>query len=1638
MSWMIYALLGVGIIVLIICIFLLTRRKHTYMVEGMLDYFNIEDYLKTLQTTQGRYIRIRPSSSSTSGDGYITFSQIQVYDMNGNNIAKNKTVSATSYANISAPVSSTVDGSEVPKATAANVWTSGSSDRNNTYWELDLGSVQQIAEITCLGQADGNSTINARLKLMRVEVLNENKVVSVTREFLTTDVIQTITMPNSINLTPEPSSPIVSPINPLILPINSKQPEVYALGPVTNSRDRAEFMCNAQGATLATSGQLNEAQKNGAEWCAKCWVKNSQDLVYYPMQSSITGCGSIGLNQSSASEARAACFGIKPPQGFNMEILPFFPNKNNTIGKWSQYNSTSVYNGSTTFTVPDIDGINTFVSINNWGFTFSTTDPSTPSSWITNRPDLAGNQLFSILKSDSPLNFVYEEGTRISTIPSPIQTVTIKVFGTIPDSVKETMNQSLNLCRRLFLGSINDVDKFINIKYADLKPYIRPTVGYTNLCYPEIEIRFDSNTSSYKTFKASDSRLNHNTSKCNELLTTDMLGLLPYPARNFIINWVYNRTIRMIEFKEPAEAAAGATQAQKNAAINDKKKLLQYMKATVGGNPIALDITNKFILNLIAQSFYEAMGGNYIMSNIYDIHTIGGSILDIRFDLTKHADVSALQAEAVSLKQKYVKLRNSNITQDILDTAKENYIYALSENQEKQTDNMYPPVLGVVGRFFYTYVSGIFNITGFTLDARGVTSFIPELNGGIQVAKGSDPGSLNYEPVIKYTLNTSEPLDCSNTETLNRIMEDYVEASQADLAKVLKDATPSMDTSLGSIRITQIIGATQVSRSQCAIKWKETLWNDISNIPIAPATTDITRNALISYSVDQDNWYVSEINLDANGFVYLPSSSLPECKFNPEKYREFIISRSANFSIDQLKTDYINNNFNNGKGTPCNHILPKYKFSPKDYAEANSDLKTRFNSGGVLDEFGLIEHYKNTGIFENRVLRLGQPIAEFKSNNISTPINIRQPMPANNTLDNASKACPSTTCEDLKVLYNLADGYNSDPTAVGSILRIRRAYTTNTYQCDVEADMNYDSMVEDTTGKIVKKGSFRVDDAGTQIAVTKTLPSGIKMGEKLALNVYMDLATCTIMFSSSNGPGSGTAIQENTPALYKPMEYATEYQKVNTKSLSSSIDKVAQVVSDAANTATSILSTYRTQTIAAVGNLAFLGTCPDAKCSKNENLNTMLLYYKSQNQGKKQINTVLRVGTLDEQTCDLTFQEDTLAAGTTSGSYRIASSQTAGMRFKMSPGTSPCSFSVTSMTSVLPAPPPDTVNNMANKPNSAICSEVYGISGYNYTPSTAAAKCASYGGVLATYKQLEAAQKSGADWCSSGWLADMSGTAYYPITTSTYAGCGSGSAGIKTYTDGTAGANCYGVKPREGQYDDVLPFSDTSWNQPDACETVVTYVNPYKETFVDYGKPIQVSESTFPLNSERFGMARKMDRPILDNLFKEPLRQDTQPSEIGPQLVTKEAAPLSEKKATSYKYIRFRPTKTRYPMNPTVDVGKFRFFLGKNEIDVRNAKVTNPMGSWVGDIEDVVSKEYTRGWSDVNKKALVFAFPYAILLDGFTWTTANPDKGIGGDPVQWKLEGSQNGVYWTVLRNQTHHNYPVPQNRYQELPVFRF
>jgi hypothetical protein len=119
-----------------------------------------------------------------------------------------------------------------------------------------------------------------------------------------------------------------------------------------------------------------------------------------------------------------------------------------------------------------------------------------------------------------------------------------------------------------------------------------------------------------------------------------------------------------------------------------------------------------------------------------------------------------------------------------------------------------------------------------------------------------------------------------------------------------------------------------------------------------------------------------------------------------------------------------------------------------------------------------------------------------------------------------------------------------------------------------------------------------------------------------------------------------------------------------------------------------------------------------------------------------------------------------------------------------------------------------------------------------------------------------------------------------------------------------------------------------------------------------------------------------------------------------------------------------------------VAVGRFSFFLGDKELVLTNATVSNPMGSWVGRLSDVTGQGGA-GWSDDYKKALVFAFPVPILVDGFSWTTSKSAETVS-DPVRWKLEGSHNGTYWQVLQDQSLADYTVPRGRGVDLPVFRF
>jgi len=1704
----------------------------------MFDYFTVEDYLKSLPTTQGRYVRITPSESS--GDGVLTISQIQVIDMNGNNVALKKKVYATSSRPSFTKVSSTVDGTTSPRVGLDNVWsTDESEDGSQQYWQVDLGSVYQISKVIYTGVREHNNTgegdeVTTPIGMLRssgmkcyiLETENGDITTAPNQEFLTTQIIQTLNFPNTINITPTPSSDTVSVLNPSVIPLNSAQPEVYQ---VTGNYLSSEIdtACAMFGAVVATSGQLVDAYNDAGLWPTLGWAIQSGVSPKKFILANINTTGSeTVLSVGPRTTGAINCFGVKPPIGTTSNVSAF----NGDI--WSQYvnNTRPTYFGETTISVPNVKQIYNFVnstfiystvtnvndkvksqkdklpipecvddpaqaeSITNPIFSLgksffknkvcgqkvtNTLDDSIsyslseldlkmnfifnpngckqggpqknyakcsistpPDSLIINYGAYSNNGLFTAL-SKAPLNLVLDDGTASTGQLTGLYSY-IQIFGAISSKADSDMRTSIYLCSKLFLGSDQHVSYYINIPLDTLQPTIRTNTGYKNFCKQEV-VQGVSNGD--YTFKSVPTNIQSNKAVCNETFTTDMLGLLPSATRDYVQTWIYNRTKRILEYKVSSKTL---TQANLNSLklnaytintpINTITNAVKKMYPTVNNASIPIDLTNNYILDKIAQAYYEAMGGNYIMSQIYDVSTIGGTILDIRFDMTKHADITAIQTQIAELTNTYYTIRASNVSQDILDEAKNDYETNVANLNAQQSASVFPAVTGTVGRFFYTYSTDTqeFNITGFTLDVRAVTSFIPELNGGVEVATGGAAGAINYTPTILYTKNIPQALQCNEYNTLRKIMDDYVDLTQTDLQSVLLGklssnnktrkgpaGAPSMDTRLGTVHVNKIIGAVQVSPTQCAVKWTETLWNDASNVPLKDSLTNITRRALFSYTVDTADWYSNIINIDPSGVIFYATDNIPSCIFDTIAWKKTASPRLDDSVDSDIIADFVTNGWNNGMGVICPASIPNYIFSAQDYCAANSDANYSFNGGGdgPLNIVGAKIDYANNGIKAKVKIRETQPIKPF-----DMPIIIEQPLPANNILDTLDGTCPATTCEDLNVLYSLVDQYNNDPAQPGVIQRVTKAYTASPTQCDVEVNINYDVKAENGAGKKVVKGSFTYDENGNEVPCNNCPPeevSDIYIGAKLALYVSTNIADCTYSFNGSDGQGSGTTIQDNTPSLYKHMDYATFLTDINVPDLTASFNTITTAVSDATINSVSILDSYRKNTANAVGSIATLGSGCTTKCTDTTVMNNMLAFFKSQVNHTKQINTVLRMGTLNSTTCDMTYQEDTLLPSGTG--YKIQSSKTAGMRFTLAPDAGSCTFKTTTMSPILPSSPYE-LDTESPIPSSASCEEVYGISSNILIPRTAADKCDSYGGVIATLKQLTNAATAGANWVEKGFVVDASGV-FFPTGT------------IASRSEGTTGGViCYGVKPAIGTAD-VLPFDGKQWNQPGKCSTTtINYINPSKEAFMNYGTPVQVTESTFPLNTKSFGldMARNRGGPGLDSLFVEPLRTESNPTELyGPRDIEDESL-LQPSKSQSYKYIRFRPVKTRNPSNPTVDVGKFRFLTGKAEVDLRFAKVTNPMGSWVGDVGDLVGPGFRRGFSDINKKAVVFAFPYAMLINGFTWTTANPDRGVGGDPVQWKLEGSQNGTYWVTLRDQTRHDYPVPTERYQELHVFRF
>jgi len=119
---------------------------------------------------------------------------------------------------------------------------------------------------------------------------------------------------------------------------------------------------------------------------------------------------------------------------------------------------------------------------------------------------------------------------------------------------------------------------------------------------------------------------------------------------------------------------------------------------------------------------------------------------------------------------------------------------------------------------------------------------------------------------------------------------------------------------------------------------------------------------------------------------------------------------------------------------------------------------------------------------------------------------------------------------------------------------------------------------------------------------------------------------------------------------------------------------------------------------------------------------------------------------------------------------------------------------------------PNGTTDNSGVSSDAFSKEVYHIPGNKYKFTEAKALCDAYGSELATYKQVEDAYGSGAEWCSQGWSADQ--MVLYPTQMNTWKKlqknpeqkhfCGRPgiNGGYIANPNVQFGVNCYGYKPK--------------------------------------------------------------------------------------------------------------------------------------------------------------------------------------------------------------------------------------------------
>lgn len=748
----------------------------------------------------------------------------------------------------------------------------------------------------------------------------------------------------------------------------------------------------------------------------------------------------------------------------------------------------------------------------------------------------------------------------------------VYILGTVPTPEQIGQGvQSCQLCAGFTLRDPIAVESYFTVTRITGATFELRMINTTatEMCQQDIIQRFSAENKTFEIVENPDK--SKNGAQCSRVVTAEMLGLMPTRTRNFVIDWAYNRTKRLIEhyYKDTPTTMQA-----------EKDRLLRLSASTV------TDFTQKVNLDVIAQKFYDEMGGQYAISNIKDVSTVGSTIVDIRFDVVKHANPDAINEKIRALKDAYSKFKASpenplSVTED----ARASYYERLYELLDEQDRNIERTYTGLVGRFYYTPTSNQTSITvqGFTLDPALVTSYNPLFNGGFDAPMRDTPGNANYSPRTEYFLNPVPlPRPLTDRDALLEILDEYKDILITDEMKwkiqnLSENPWPDLS---GQLIITSVDAAQQIwpvsgqpqSGFQVVLRWKETVLDPFTNEPAnirfrtaAGGQTfgkleNVQRQAVFTYKKNTEQWYATEWFFDTSGFYFLPTSSrvAAQCLFNTTAFQASITNPGQEF-LEKLPAQ---------RAKPCGDANPNVIFSPFVYGVLNPEAVRRVGTGSTALTRDFLA--RGRGGLGQIILA---PAWNLDTGNAIQPFSVAKPLPYEFQIDTNKGRCPANTCTNPIVLYKLMEDENLNrvwalsPVKLNNVdtytklnfLRIRRAVTAGPDQCAVEADVEkvtYTSATgSDPVNKLVKLSKKNLIDIYNSLKTSipdwvNQMKDDTSVDLKFKESSRQVLKNALYTFNLSINPTEcsitsyqlieGSAfIQPNTPLLKEPVEFGT-------------------------------------------------------------------------------------------------------------------------------------------------------------------------------------------------------------------------------------------------------------------------------------------------------------------------------------------------------------------------------------------------------------------------------------------------------------------------------------------------------------------